>query len=52
MSKNKLVGAERQESVVSVSLCETLSIYPTKKEMHTVTFSRSVYLLRVKLFNQ
>ena len=27
-------------------------IYPTKKETHTVTFSHSVYLFGIKLFNQ
>ena len=29
-----------------------LQIYPTKKETHTVTFSHSVYLFWIKLFNQ
>ena len=31
----------------SISICH---IYPTKKETHTVTFSRGVYLFWFKLF--
>ena len=55
VSRNKIMVAGYVQYALECILMYMLlrkNIYPTKKETHTVTFSRLVYLFWFKLFNQ